>query len=537
MKRFLSLPVFVGLITVLVAVFWLVNSRFFPVHDFSTGARLFDLHQAVLDGHLPPRWAKNFGFGSGMPLFEFYAPLSFYVAEIFHLAGFSILASLKLSWIAATALGFAGAYLLGRKLTNTTGGLIAAVTFTLAPYHAVNLFVRGALAEYWATAFMPWIVYYSLRPRYLGLTLALVGLLLSHNVTVLTFLPFWLVFVVGYNLISKTPKKLLLAFSALVHAGVIAAFFLGPAFLQKGFTRVAEITGGFSQFQLHFIYFRQLFVENFKYGGSVLGLNDDMSFYLGWDIIFLAAVGGLASFFSRRKFNLASLIAFLTLAALFATNFKSQFLWQRLPLVEFIQFPWRFLGVATFFLSLLTAFVAFLPASRRYLPWGLGLVIILNGRFFRPSELIPAVDLYRPSAESIVNSMGGVIPDYLPPGVDWAKLTPISAPAAADNPEAKLAITKDTTDELSVTVKNFEPTTVSLNRFVFPNWRVTINGQLADCYVDNFTYRCRLPAGENQVKLFWQETGVNRTSNIISLVGLITLAVIYFYPRYESRNF
>ena len=30
------------------------------------------------------------------------------------------------------------------------GGLIAATAFTLAPYHAVNLFVRGAFAEYWA---------------------------------------------------------------------------------------------------------------------------------------------------------------------------------------------------------------------------------------------------------------------------------------------------------------------------------------------------------------------------------------------------
>ncbi len=194
----------VFLVNLVIVIYWLVNSQFFPVHDFSLGSRLFDFHQAVLDGHLPPRWAKNFGFGFGMPLFQFYAPLAFYLAEAFHLVGLSILTSLKLSYLVATIIGFWGAFKLGSKLINKSGGLIAATAFTLAPYHAVNLFVRGALAEYLALSFMPWIVYFSLKPHYLGLVLSLTGLLLSHNVTVLTFIPFWLVLVTGLLVIKKT---------------------------------------------------------------------------------------------------------------------------------------------------------------------------------------------------------------------------------------------------------------------------------------------------------------------------------------------
>ncbi|NMB56436.1 hypothetical protein GYA19_00685, partial [Candidatus Beckwithbacteria bacterium] len=55
--------------------YYFFNNTYFGVHDFTVGARLFEQHQTILDGQFPPRWAKDLGFGYGMPLFQFYAPL------------------------------------------------------------------------------------------------------------------------------------------------------------------------------------------------------------------------------------------------------------------------------------------------------------------------------------------------------------------------------------------------------------------------------------------------------------------------------
>ena len=83
----------------------------------------------------------------GMPLFEFYAPLPYYVGSFFYLLGFSHINSVKAIILITSIFTAIGAYLLGRKLFGTTGGLLVSAAVTLAPYRAVNLFVRGAISE------------------------------------------------------------------------------------------------------------------------------------------------------------------------------------------------------------------------------------------------------------------------------------------------------------------------------------------------------------------------------------------------------
>ena len=191
------------LINLLIVNYWMINSKAFSVHDFTTGARVFELTNAIKDGHFPPRWSQNFGFSLGMPLFQFYAPLAFYMASIFNLFSLSVLLSIKMVYLISTLIGFIGAYLLGKKLINHHGGLITATAFTLAPYHALNIYVRGATAEYVALSFTPLSLYFAFnliddqkqKVSYLGLVLSLTAVYLSHNVTILTFMPFWFLLV------------------------------------------------------------------------------------------------------------------------------------------------------------------------------------------------------------------------------------------------------------------------------------------------------------------------------------------------------
>lgn len=533
MKKSLKLVLIINLIIV---TYWLTNNSYFPVHDFTAGARVFELTQSLKDGHLPPRWSQNFGFGMGMPLFQFYAPLVFYLASILNIFGLSILLSLKAVYLISSLIGFIGAYLLGKKLINHHGGLITATAFTLAPYHALNIYVRGATAEYVALSFTPLSLYFAfnlvdktkLKKSYLGLVLSLVAIYLSHNVTILTFMPFWFLIVFAYALIKSKPKKIFINLLAQLHSLLISAYFLIPAFFQKSQTSAETLTQGFSQYNLHFLYFRQLLDSKWGYGGSVLGIDDQMSFYIGLDLILLTIISGATLLKQKsQKTKLFLLFLFYFFLSIFATNFKSLFLWKIIPLANYIQFPWRFLGVSSLILATLSGFSMLSKQLKKHWFVILSIIIVLNGRFFRPEKLIDPGEIYNPNPNYIQTRMSGVMPDYLPSGVNWQEQEPPQKLIEATNSDTKINITKNTTDLITATITTTKDDSITINRYYFPNWQVSINKKTEVCQkTQDSLYTCQLQAGQSDLKVKWQEKGINAYSNLISVLaigGLILL--------------
>src|SRR3989344_5159449 len=115
-------PIIIDLVLLLIitvpAFIRILNNQFFSMHDDQHIVRLFLLDQGLKQGYLYPRWVDGLGFGFGYPLFNFYPPLIYYVAELFHLVGFSLTWSVKLTFIFGFYLGAIGIYLLVKKLTN-----------------------------------------------------------------------------------------------------------------------------------------------------------------------------------------------------------------------------------------------------------------------------------------------------------------------------------------------------------------------------------------------------------------------------------
>ena len=67
-------------------------------------ARLVEFDAAVRAGDLFPTWSPDLYTGYGSPIFQFYAPLTYYFAEVPVLIGFDYAAALK-EWSAAAAAG------------------------------------------------------------------------------------------------------------------------------------------------------------------------------------------------------------------------------------------------------------------------------------------------------------------------------------------------------------------------------------------------------------------------------------------------
>ncbi|MCB0037277.1 MAG: hypothetical protein KDE51_24770, partial [Anaerolineales bacterium] len=119
--------------------------------------RLHQLETAVRDGHFPVRWMPDANYGYGYPFFNFYAPFAFYVAVLFRFLGFSIVRSIQISQLLAFLVAAGGMFKLGRRwFKDEWMALLASVAYTVAPFHLVNVYVRGdSIAEFWAMAFYP----------------------------------------------------------------------------------------------------------------------------------------------------------------------------------------------------------------------------------------------------------------------------------------------------------------------------------------------------------------------------------------------
>src|SRR5947207_15947771 len=74
---------FLPLLFVLILSYWAIKplfiSGFFPIHDDTQVARVFEMNKSLADGMFPVRWVSDLGYGYGYLIFNYYAPLAYYV--------------------------------------------------------------------------------------------------------------------------------------------------------------------------------------------------------------------------------------------------------------------------------------------------------------------------------------------------------------------------------------------------------------------------------------------------------------------------
>ena len=95
-------------------------------------------------GVFPVRWMPDAAYGFGYPFFSYYAALPYYLAASLTIVSLDILTAIKLTqtiFFAAAALSM---YQWAKGiLRSRPGAWLAAVAYTVAPFHLVNVYVRG----------------------------------------------------------------------------------------------------------------------------------------------------------------------------------------------------------------------------------------------------------------------------------------------------------------------------------------------------------------------------------------------------------
>ncbi len=311
----------------------LLRGGFFEFHDNTQVERVHEMGKMLSQGTFPVRWVPDLGYGYGYPIFNFYSPLPYYIGGIISVLGFSALMSTKLMFLVGIILAPLIMYFSLKKIFNEEASFAGSLVYTYVPYHAVNIYVRGAVAEFFAFAFLPLIILGILRligskniksQVWSGFSIS-AGVFLvavSHNLTLLMTAVILLpLFILGLFL---TGRKVVFAkvFAVSIIAGVLlSSFYTVPAFFEMNQTNVASQIGGGADFRDHFVCIGQFWNSAWGFGGSAPGCLDGLSFKLGklHIILTVLSLAFLVLRLKNKKWNIYSQAALLSLVVAICT--------------------------------------------------------------------------------------------------------------------------------------------------------------------------------------------------------------------------
>ena len=525
----------------------LIRQGYFPMHDDMQAMRLLQIDKCVKDGQFPCRWVPDMGYGYGYPQFNYYAPFPYYIMESVHLLGFSYLDSVKASFIFSVFVGAIGMYILGKKLWGETGAFISTIIFIYAPYRALDMYVRGAVGEFWALSILPFIFWSSLKvieedkKARFWLALFIAALLTSHNITTLVFIPVFLAWVLYLTFFALQNSTLSVkSFVKEISFGflwgfLISSFFIIPAYIEKSYVHVETLLQGYFNYKGHFASIGQLLFSTYwGFGSSETGSFDDLSLSIGiltWTI----PVSSLFVLFLLKKWKSLKLTLFLVsigFISLFLIHPKSEIIWSNVTILHYLQFPWRFLVISVFTFSVAAGSLGKLfPGGLRKNIGIIGLIalvsLLLNASFFSPHRWIDITDKEKFSGVSWDRQLTISIFDYLPKSADrppWQEAFKMPVFAEGEGRVIKgLKRTDMQVWELDVKSESL----VRLPIYQFPGWEIKVNDKVKDYSFDNtlglITFD--LENGSHLVTAKLKNTLVRSLSNIFSVIGLILVPI------------
>jgi len=538
---------FVVLLALLLPVYFrLIRPGFFFMQDDLQAFRIQQVDKCFMDGQFPCRWVPDAGYGYGYPQFIYYPPLAYYLGEGLHLMGFQFIDAVKALFVIGYILSAWGMFLLVSKVVkNRWSGLVSAILYTYVPYKAVEVYVRGAMSEFWSLVWFPFLFLFShelIKERklksFISLSLAVGFQFLTHTLMSMIFFPVLGLWVVFWLIVEKRKIRdyLTVGFSGLLGVG-LASFFVVPMLFERQCVHLESMLGGYFDYRAHFVSIGKLLFD-FRWGYGSSGFPMEiLNLSIGlpqWVLGVLAFLLAIKNFRKNRTLSLLTILLFLiTLFVAFMIHQRSSFIWTVLPTLHFMQFPWRFLSVVVFLLAILGGMGIQKIGQKTWVL--VALAVIIYAGFFKPRTWYNITDTDKFSGESWQKQQTISIFDYTP---IYAKLPPPSkAPEVPEVLEGKVDFVnyiKGSNWQRGILKVESDEAVLRLPLFDFPGMLITVDGTK----VDHWHNDCRnepycmglitmkVSKGSREVEARLTSTWPRKTGDMVSVISWVTLIVL-----------
>jgi hypothetical protein len=521
-------------------------------------------------GVLYSRWAPAMAHGLGFPLYLFTSPFPPSLVALLHQSGLTWAVAMNIVFALGILLGGLGMLALARELFGRGAGWVAAIAYVYAPFQAYDVFNRGSLWEAFAWAWPPlvlwglrrWVRLKDRRAFLVGLV-AFAAMILSHHLFAFLFAPLLGLWVVWLSVQMREPRAWGRgALLGLLGLGITAFFWL-PPMVERAYVQTDRLLGTWVfDYRHNFLPLSHLLALPRRADPHLI--NDWPQKSLG----FVPALLGCVPFLfwrriekSRRGF--VSLLLLLTLLFTMLTLNVSRFLWDRLPLLPYVQFPWRYLGPAAFCLSLLigAGSAGITTWLREKHEFGgnavpamvmVGLIAANLGWFF-PEHCPPPQDTSVAAMirwEYATDTLGTTAKgEYLPV---WAKDL-VETPSLVDDYESGGPVVRLPAGSLPtgavireavygglqarVRLTSPEPFTACYLALYYPGWTVFIDGRDVPVAPEPETglLTFHVPEGTHTIAIAFRETPVRWAADAISVVSLMSFLLLTVkFPRGEA---
>lgn len=547
--------------------------------------RLAALDDAFKGGVFYPRWFPDFAFGYGHPVLNYYSPLTYYVAQAFHMLGPGYILAIKLTFATAILLAGLAMYVYAKEVLGRWPALVAAAVYTYFPYHLADVHLRGALAEAFAFVFLPlclWAVHRLFnRQRALNiilLALSYAGLILTHNLTALIFTPVLLGYLALLWFLSRRLRAVLLCLVSFCLAVALDAFYWLPVLAETRWVGLAANLGspGYGRHLAALADFVSL-SPFYRYLPDLGGGFDNPFYPLGLihGLLIVASSGVVGWLFRRpaahrgesapriRAWQLAFFLG-VTLASVFMMLRCSLPVWRLTqPVLASLQYPWRFMALTSLGVALLTGglFLLFEMAVgeqrrwRSWLRWGLGLAlltaIMLYGLVDLPIQPLPLeerqVTVKRMWEEDFAARQIGATwtAEYVPiwveadrsvvglPPPDLAPFEPRDL-SEEEIPQINLGQQGYLSSRMKVDTAQGFP--LRFHSFYFPGWKAYVDGGEVPVHPsgDLALLSVNVPAGRHTVLVRFEDTIPRLVGMLISTLTALALTA-YGVFRWRMR--
>ncbi len=539
------------LVSVLVVLpfFWLGSAS---GHDFEFHvASWLDVSYQWREGTFYPRWTAWTNHRFGEPRYIFYPPLSWMLgAALTKVAG---LPSVPLLFVLLTQT-FAGinAFFLLRQLAGRRGALFGAACYSANPNALLMSYVRSDFAEQLACAIFPLLLLGALKLTRLLEERSGSASLLSFS---LPFAAIWLcnapagviatyamAFLVAWEVLRQRAPAIAIRGTAAFALGFgLTGFYLIPAAYEQRWVNISQaLSSGLLPWE-NFLFTRINDVEHtwFNWIASISAMVLTLLLF-GLALLSRKFANDLPTAGPRRKVWIA-LLALGSVGFLFMVRWSLP-LWEHLPKLRFVQFPWRWMSVVAL------VYVCFLAAvADRRRGWIVPLLILVltvplahffvDNSWWDPDEMPTQQD-------AILNGTGfDGTDEYDPVGDDHLDL-PVDTPQvrvfselSGNTPvrDAQVQILRWKTQHREVEVS----TRVSANAVVrllnYPAWRVEVNGKrVVPSRLDDINEMViPVEAGISLIDIRFVRTPDRVAGNLVSAFSLAICGMIFYMSKKE----